>query len=88
MRLAPDVQIPQTLQYSVGIDHQLQKTLTLSIGYTGARGYHLFRSRDVNAPPPPLYLSRPDPSYGVDPPGGVDRPAGDRLAAASRCAAK
>jgi hypothetical protein len=24
----------------------------------------LFRSRDVNAPPPPLYLSRPDPAFG------------------------
>ena len=65
VRLAPDVQIPQTLQYSVGLDHQLQKTLTLSITYTGARGYHMFRSRDVNAPPPPLYLTRPDPSYGA-----------------------
>ncbi len=65
VRLAPDVEIPQTLQYSVGLDHQLQKSLTLSLTYTGARGYHLFRSRDVNAPPPPLYLTRPDPSYGV-----------------------
>jgi hypothetical protein len=65
VRLAPDVQIPQTLQYSVGLDHQLQKTLTLSVTYTGARGYHMFRSRDVNAPPPPLYLTRPDPAYGA-----------------------
>ena len=65
MRLAPDVQIPQTLQYSVGVDHQLQKSTAISVTYTGARGYHLFRSRDVNAPPPPLYLARPDPSYGV-----------------------
>ncbi len=65
VRLAPDVQIPQTLQYSVGLDHQLQKTLTMSITYTGARGYHMFRSRDVNAPPPPFYLTRPDPSYGA-----------------------
>jgi hypothetical protein len=65
VRLAPDVQIPQTLQYSVGLDHQLQKTLTLSVTYTGARGYHLFRSRDVNAPLPPLYLSRPDATYGA-----------------------
>ena len=65
VRLAPDVRIPQTLQYSVGLDHQLQKTLTLSLTYTGARGYHMFRSRDVNAPPPPLYLTRPDPSYGA-----------------------
>jgi hypothetical protein len=64
VRLAPDVEIPQTLQYSVGLDHQLQKSLTLSLTYTGAQGYRLFRSRDVNAPPPPLYLTRPDPAYG------------------------
>jgi hypothetical protein len=50
---------------SAGLDHQLQKTATLSLTYTGARGYHLFRSRDINAPLPPLYLARPDPAYGV-----------------------
>ena len=65
VRLAPDVQIPQTFQYSVGVDHQLQKTTTLSLTYTGARGYHMFRSRDINAPPPPLHLARPDPAFGV-----------------------
>jgi hypothetical protein len=65
VQLAPDVQIPQTVQYSVGLDHQLQKTTTLSLTYTGARGYHLFRSRDINAPLAPSYLSRPDPAYGV-----------------------
>jgi hypothetical protein len=65
VRLAPDVQIPRTLQYSVGLDHQLQKALTLSLTYTGTRGDHLFRSRDVNAPLPPMYSARPDPGYGV-----------------------
>ncbi|HEV2986458.1 MAG TPA: carboxypeptidase regulatory-like domain-containing protein, partial [Vicinamibacterales bacterium] len=65
VQLAPDVQIPQTVQYSAGVDHQLQKSTTLSLTYTGARGYHLFRSRDVNAPLPPLYLGRPNPAYGV-----------------------
>jgi len=65
VRLAPDVQIPQTFQYSVGVDHQLQKSTTLSVTYTGARGYHLFRSRDVNAPQPPLYAARPSPAYGA-----------------------
>jgi hypothetical protein len=65
VRLAPDVQIPHTLQYGGGLDHQLMKSLTLSFTYTGTRGYHMFRSRDVNAPPPPLYLTRPDPAYGV-----------------------
>jgi len=65
VRLAPDVRIPQTVQFSVGVDRQLRKTTTVSVTYTGARGYHMFRSRDVNAPPPPLYLTRPDPAYGV-----------------------
>lgn len=64
VQLAPDVQIPSTLQYSVAVDHQLQKSTSLSVTYTGARGYHLFRSRDVNAPAPPLLLSRPNPAYG------------------------
>ena len=65
VQLAPDVQIPQSLQYSLGVDHQLRKALTLSVTYTGARGYHLFRSRDLNAPLPPLYLARPNPARGV-----------------------
>jgi outer membrane receptor protein involved in Fe transport len=65
VRLAPNVQIPQTLQYSVGVDHQLSKATTVSITYTGSHGDHLFRSRDVNAPLPPTYISRPDPSYDV-----------------------
>src|SRR5262245_5322922 len=63
--LAPDVRIPQTLQYSVGVDHQLSKSTTLSVTYTGAHGFHLFRSRDINAPPPPLFQARPDPAVGV-----------------------
>ena len=63
--LAPNAQIPQTVQFGVGLDHQLTKGLTLSATYTGARGYHLFRSRDINAPPPPLYLERPDSAYGA-----------------------
>jgi hypothetical protein len=65
VQLAPGVQIPQTVQYSIGVDHQLRKALALSVTYTGARGYHLFRSRDINAPPPPLYLTRPNPAYGA-----------------------
>src|SRR5262249_36192018 len=65
VRLAPNVQIPQTLQYSASLDHQLQKSSILSVTYTGARGYHPFRSRDINAPQPPLYLARPDSLFGV-----------------------
>jgi outer membrane receptor protein involved in Fe transport len=63
--LAPGVQIPRSVQASVSLDHQIRKSLTMSIGYTSSRGYDLFRSRDVNAPSPPLYDARPDPSFGV-----------------------
>ena len=63
--LAPGIQIPQTFQFGAGLDHQLTKTLTLSATYTGARGHHPFRSRDVNAPLPPSYLDRPDATYGA-----------------------
>jgi hypothetical protein len=35
------------------------------VNYTGIRGVHLFRSRDINAPPPPFYLTRPDANLSV-----------------------
>src|SRR5579863_2163094 len=65
VRLAPDVRIPYTLQYSAGVERQLGKATTLTATYTGIRGVHMFRSLDLNAPPPPLYLARPDPNLGV-----------------------
>jgi hypothetical protein len=65
VRLEPDVRIPYTLQYSASVERQLRKSTTLTVTYTGIRGVHVFRSRDVNAPPPPLYLARPDPNLGV-----------------------
>ena len=65
VRFAPDVRIPYTVQYGVGVERQIGKSTTVALSYVGARGHHLFRSRDINAPPPPLYAQRPDPSYGV-----------------------
>jgi hypothetical protein len=64
-RLDPTVQIPYTLQYSVAAERELSKQTTLTITYTGIHGVHLFRSHDVNAPHPPLYLARPDPNLNV-----------------------
>ncbi len=63
VRLAPDVTIPYLLDYGVALERQLRAKTTLAINAHGARGYHDFRSRDVNAPPPPLYVERPDPNY-------------------------
>ena len=64
-RLDPTVKIPYTVQYSVGVERQLQKSTTLTVTYLGTRAIGMFRSRDVNAPPPPLYLARPDPTLNV-----------------------
>jgi hypothetical protein len=65
VRFAPDISIPFSLQYSVSVERQLRKGTSASVTYTGTRGYDQFRSRDINAPLPPLYVSRPDSAYGV-----------------------
>jgi Carboxypeptidase regulatory-like domain len=63
-RFAPGLRSPYTLQFSTGVERQLAKSLTLAANYINTHGVKLFRSRDVNAPPPP-YLQRPDPAVGV-----------------------
>ncbi len=65
VRFAPDIVIPHSLQYSISVERQLRKGMSASVTYTGTRGFDQFRSRDINAPAPPFYLSRPDPAYGV-----------------------
>jgi hypothetical protein len=65
VRLASDAVIPSTLQTGVGLERQLQKSLTLTMNYYHTRGINLFRSRDVNAPLPPLFAGRPDPSFSL-----------------------
>src|SRR5262249_31794543 len=64
VQLAPDVRIPYTMQYGAGIERQLRPRTTLAVNFVGSRGEHLFRSRDVNAPPPPDFGARPDPARG------------------------
>jgi hypothetical protein len=65
VRLAPDVVIPYTLQSSIGVERQLQKSLTLTTSYYFTRGVNLFRSRDANAPLPPIFGPRPDPNFSL-----------------------
>ena len=63
--MAPDVSIPFSLQYSLSLERRLRKGTVASVTYSGSRGFDQFRSRDVNAPLPPLFLTRPDPTLGV-----------------------
>ncbi len=65
VRLAPDVTIPFTVQYSAGLERQLRPRTTLAVNFVGTRGVSVFRSRDINAPPPPDYLERPDANDAV-----------------------
>jgi hypothetical protein len=64
-RFAPDLRSPYLLQYGGGVERQLQKSLVLALNYTGITGVKTFRSRDLNAPLPPLYLARPIAAIGV-----------------------
>jgi len=65
VQLSPDVTIPYTLQYSAGIERQLRARTTLAVNFIGSRGYNMFRSRDINAPEPPTFSARPDPTHSV-----------------------
>jgi hypothetical protein len=64
--LDPRQRIPYTIQYGAGIEQQVNATSSISVNYMGSRGIDLFRSVDVNAPPPPEYFARPNPSLGQE----------------------
>jgi hypothetical protein len=57
--------IPYVTNYSVDVERHLATGLTVTATYRGTTGVALFRSRDVNAPLPPLYQGRPDLELGV-----------------------
>ena len=65
VRFSPDLRLPYNVQYSFGAEAQLQKATTFTATYIGSHGFSLFRSRDINAPLPPLYIQRPDPTIGA-----------------------
>ena len=62
---ATDMRSPYLWQYSLGLERQVRKSLVATASYTGLTGIKLFRSRDANAPLPPLYLGRPMAETGV-----------------------
>ena len=65
VRFAADAVVPSMIQSSVGIERELRPRTTIGVTAISTRGYDLFRSRDVNAPAPPLFANRPDASRGV-----------------------
>ncbi|NYF53431.1 TonB-dependent receptor [Tunturiibacter gelidoferens] len=69
-RFDAHVRTPYAIQYSVGVERQIHKTITVTAAYRGQVGVKSFRSRDANAPilPPDPILSanypRPNLNYG------------------------
>jgi hypothetical protein len=64
-RLSPNIRTPYLALYSVAFEHQVFKSATIAVTYRGLAGVSLFSSLNVNQPPPPFFLARPNPSYGV-----------------------
>jgi hypothetical protein len=66
VELDPRQRIPYKIQYGAGIEQQLNAASSLFVNYIGSTGIDMFRSVDVNAPPPPDYVARPDPNWGQE----------------------
>jgi len=67
--IAPNLQVPYTIQTALGVERQLPMRTTLSVFYIGARTIHSLRSRNINAPICPAQVNclnapRPDPTRG------------------------
>jgi hypothetical protein len=62
-RLAADLRAPYQSHSVIGVEQALPYDLILTVTYNYARGTHLFRSRDINAPLPGQFL-RPVPEFG------------------------
>jgi hypothetical protein len=64
-RLEPSIELPGVIQFSAGLERQLTRKTVLAAAYNGTRGVQQLRSRDANAPLPPLFPGRPDSSVNV-----------------------
>jgi hypothetical protein len=64
VELDPRAGIPYSVQYSIGVEHQVTEKSTVSAAFVGSRSIDAFRSIDANAPFPPNYLSTPNPNLG------------------------
>ena len=64
VQLAPTSHMPYSTHYSFGVERKIHGTASLAVTYRGVLGVDMFRSRDVNAPLPPDYLTVPNPQFG------------------------
>jgi hypothetical protein len=64
VELAPASHMPYSTHYSFGVEREITKSASLAVTYRGVVGSDLFRSRDINAPLAPNYLTVPNPQFG------------------------
>ena len=61
---APGMQAPEQIYYSLSVERQFGRNSTVTLAYSGYRGWHALRAVDVNAPLPPFTSAvRPNPNY-------------------------
>lgn len=63
-RFAGGLRNPYSIQYSFGVERQIDRQTTISANYIASKGSKLYRSRDLNAPRP-SHSGRPDPGVAV-----------------------
>jgi hypothetical protein len=49
-RVDADLNTPYTVQWVVGVERQLPRNISVSVNYVNSRGFHVLRSRNINAP--------------------------------------
>ena len=63
-RVDPNLRVPTVYVVGGQVERQLPHNFTVSLGTYMLRIQHVIRARDINAPLPPFYTTRPDPTQG------------------------
>ena len=63
-QVAPNLQAPTVYLTGLQVERQLPKNISMFVGAYSIRILHVIRARDINAPLPPLFTTRPNPLLG------------------------
>jgi hypothetical protein len=63
-RVAPNLQAPMVTLAGIQVERQLPKNITAFVGLFNFRISHVIRARDINAPLPPNFTTRPTAGVG------------------------
>jgi hypothetical protein len=63
-RVAQNLQAPEFYLTGLQVERQLPKNFTATVGVYSLRISHAIRARDINAPLPPTFTTRPQPGLG------------------------